>query len=135
MAYSVAKIKEEHCMKAKTKSTAKRLGGIAVAAALVMSAGATGIFASAENWVTDFDSREEMWDAAEALNEEIVGEGTVLLKNDGTLPVKPGAKVSVLGVAQDNLVESSGTITDSLRNAGYDVNPTLENFYAADSSA
>lgn len=122
-------------MKAKTKSTARRLGGIAVAVALTMSLGATSLVASAENWVTDFDSREEAWNAAEELNKEIAGEGMVLLKNDGTLPVEKGARVSVLGVAQDNIVETSGSVTESLKNAGYKVNPTLENFYANDSSA
>ena len=64
-------------MKAKTKSTARRLGGIAVAVALTMSLGATSLVASAENWVTDFDSREEAWNAAEELNKEIAGEGMV----------------------------------------------------------
>ena len=131
----MAKNKEEFCMKAKTKSTARRLGGIAVAVALTMSLGATSLVASAENWVTDFDSREEAWNAAEELNKEIAGEGMVLLKNDGTLPVEKGARVSVLGVAQDNIVETSGSVTESLKNAGYKVNPTLENFYANDSSA
>ena len=76
------------------------------------------------------------------LNEEIVGEGVVLLKNnENGLPVsKENAKISVFGKNSANIVlggsgsgggNSAGSISlyDGLRNAGFQLNPTLTEFY------
>ena len=86
------------------------------------------------------DSKADALAAANALNEELCEEGFVLLKNDGALPLKAGAKVSVFGMnsidpvyggsgssAKDN---SSGVdVYKSLSNAGIAYNPDLKSFY------
>ena len=48
---------------------------------------------------SEFSSLDEVFEAAKKLNGEVVAEGTVLLKNNGTLPLDPRTdKISVLGV-------------------------------------
>ncbi|MBR1813815.1 MAG: glycoside hydrolase family 3 protein [Lachnospiraceae bacterium] len=86
-------------------------------------------------------SKEEALKAANLLNEEIAGEGFVLLKNEqNALPLAKGAKVSVFGKNSVNIVYggsgSSARSTDdtvdlyaALSNAGFEVNPTLRSFY------
>ena len=100
-------------------------------------------------YYSDYDSMEDAKTAAEKLTEEIASEGDVLLKNkNGALPLKSDAKVSVFGVTSDNLVgasDSAGafssgstssqeTVADALKEAGFDVNPTLQSFYAQNTS-
>ena len=92
---------------------------------------------------------DEAVKAAEELNLQLSEEGNVLLKNDGTLPLDGGERVSIFGVKQDNLLgaasgsafagaestsDGSVSIAKSLEKAGFKVNPTLVNFYAADNS-
>lgn len=112
---------------------------------------------SAEDYMyftTDKTNKDQSLAAANALVEEICEEGTILLKNqNGALPLvtpetdnaaleKASArpKVSVFGKNSVNLVlggsGSSSTdhsrakdIYDSLEEAGYEVNPTLKDFY------
>ncbi len=90
---------------------------------------------------SEFSSLEDVFDAAKELNGEIVAEGTVLMKNDGTLPLNPKINtISVLGVRSGDLREGvDGTVVEpnavssmatGLRNAGFKVNPTLEKWYA-----
>lgn len=78
--------------------------------------------------------------AANALNEELCEEGFVLLKNDDSLPLAKGAKVSVFGMNSIDLVyggsgSSAKDNTDgvdiykSLENAGFEVNAKLKSFY------
>lgn len=80
-----------------------------------------------------------------ALVEQIAEEGIVLLKNNGTLPLEGGRKVTVLGKASTALVYggSSGNATignlgnnsinlslkQGLENAGFAVNPSVWSFY------
>ncbi len=77
---------------------------------------------------------------ANAVNERVGEEGMVLLKNDGALPLRSGAKVSVYGMNQNNIVYSgSGSsskssdknidLFKSLDNASISYNPTLKSFY------
>ena len=54
-------------------------------------------------YTTEYDSKEEVFAAANALNEEICEGGTVLLKNDGVLPMA-GGKVTVFGKNSVDLV-------------------------------
>lgn len=81
------------------------------------------------------------------LNEEIAYEGFVLLKNtDNALPLRgQNVKISVFGKNSVNLVyggSGSGggnaannmSLYTALRNAGFDVNPTLESFYNSSES-
>lgn len=79
------------------------------------------------------------------LIERLTNEGTVLLKNDKTLPLATGKKVTLLGKASAALVYggSSGnaaignmgnenvnlTLKKGLESAGFQVNPSMWNFY------
>ena len=83
---------------------------------------------------------------ARKLNEEIVGEGVVLLKNkDGALPLPSGAKISVFGKNSANIVlggsgsgggnsANSVSLYDGLKHAGFDLNPELIKFYEGSGS-
>jgi len=85
--------------------------------------------------------KQDSLSAAKELNELIVEEGIVLLKNEQkALPLSKSAKVSVFGKNSVNLVlggsgSSAGSdggatvLYDSLKNAGFTVNPTLRAFY------
>lgn len=109
---------------------------------------------------TDFKTKEEALSASNALVEEICEEGFILLKNiNNALPLAtpstdsvslPKAasspKISVFGKNSVNLVlggsGSSSTdhsrakdIYDSLESAGYEVNPTLKDFYQQNSQS
>ncbi len=95
----------------------------------------------------------EALEAANALNEEIVGEGMVLLKNrNGALPLEKGAKITVLGKnASDPIYGGGGSASgadgsgqggvkyydlyDSLENAGFAVNPVTRAFYEDDAAS
>ena len=79
--------------------------------------------------------------ASEALTEEIAGEGMVLLKNDGSLPIETG-KLNVFGWSSTNPVyggTGSGSVDASqavsllqgLKDAGFETNKTLSDFYVA----
>lgn len=83
---------------------------------------------------TDYTSAEEAQKAAADLNTELAREGQVLLKNDGTLPLTGKEYVSVFGVRSDSLTGGTGTVGDGLAQAGFKVNPTLEEFYAGNSN-
>lgn len=87
---------------------------------------------------------------ANRLNEEIVGEGVVLLKNKGekdnrALPLAKGAKISVFGKNSANIVlggsgsgggnsKNSVSLYDGLRNAKFELNPELVKFYEGSAS-
>ena len=80
-----------------------------------------------------------------ALIEEIVGEGIVLLKNEGILPLSEGAKITTLGKASTALVyggssgnaaignpgnsEINWTLKRGLEYAGFQVNPSVTAYY------
>lgn len=83
------------------------------------------------------DSTEEAINAtAEAVSRKIIEEGTVLLKNDGALPVAKGSKVSVFGVSSafwmtGEKIEGKGNsaLTSALSDAGLEINTTLRSMY------
>ncbi len=90
---------------------------------------------------SDYDSIEEVFQAATDLNGQVVAEGTVMMKNDGTLPLDPAQeRLSVFGVRSGDLQEGvNGAVmgenavastATGLRNAGFTVNPVLEEWYA-----
>lgn len=93
----------------------------------------------------DYDSKSDVLAAANDFNVSIAEEGTILLKNDASLPLAQGAGISVFGKNSVKLVlggSGSGnvsgaeakTIYDSLDAAGFKVNPTLKSFYQGSES-
>ena len=89
-----------------------------------------------EYYPLDYEDTVAVQDAANALVEEIEGEGIVLLKNNGALPLSAPAKVTLLGRGSaDPVYGGSGsgsvdlsTVTDlrtGLERAGYEINPTV----------
>ena len=140
------------------KSNKKGLGSpkflavsvLAVASAMVLGAAMkpNALHAYNENlqyggkFFTEFQTAEQAFNAAHEQAGRIVAEGTVLFKNDGTLPLNPREdKVTVLGVMSGSLAEGvDGTLVQpnapdpmaaGLRNAGFQVNPVMEDFYAS----
>ena len=88
----------------------------------------------------DIKNKADALENANQVNEKIGEEGFVLLKNDGSLPLKKNAKVSVFGMNQTNMVysgsgsssKSNGDGIDlfkSLDNAGIEYNLDLKNQY------
>ena len=127
----------------------KKLIWPAIAAGLILTAcqagGATlekaGRF---DKFVADYgNSADSAYrDAAKELNAEIAREGFVLLKNDGSLPFQGVSKISVFGKSSTDLLYNGGgsgaggpdrnrniDLQGSLEKAGYQLNPTLTNFY------
>jgi beta-glucosidase len=101
---------------------------------------ADGSEESAEYFTSDFASDEERQAYLADVGTRISAEGITLLDNDGALPLASGARISVFG--QDAVdpvyggggagsVDASSAITleASLADAGFEVNPTLWDFY------
>ena len=122
------------------------LSSICITTALgVVPVSATNFYASEEpmwgNYFnSDYETRAEVIQANRDLNEVIEGEGLVLLKNDGSLPIGGELKVSVFGKSSVNMFahgNGSGAggnapVTDliqALNQEGFKVNSTLVNFY------
>ena len=101
----------------------------------LLFAGAASTSSPKAMYFNDFNSREECLEAAGALNREIAEEGITLLKNDGSLPFRGNEYVSVFGVRSDSLTGGSASVQESLKAAGFHVNPTLTTFYEEDSSS
>lgn len=97
---------------------------------------------SAQYYTPDkgIDSKADALAYADSVNEELCEEGFVLLKNDDSLPLAAGAKVSVFGINSSDLVyggsgsaakdNSDGVdLYKSLENAGLSYSKKLKNFY------
>lgn len=67
---------------------------------------------------TDFSSIQEVADASAKVANQISAEGTVLLKNDGALPLTGEMKVSLFGTSNDKLNQ----MASGLENQGFGVN-------------
>ncbi len=89
------------------------------------------------------ETKQDVYKAAQEFNKSLEEEGAVLLKNDGTLPLEKGAKISVFGKNSVNLVysgsgssASSGNDTVDLYGglSDFEVNPTLKSFYESSAS-
>lgn len=99
---------------------------------------------------SDYDSKEKVLEAGNRLNEEIEGEGSVLLLNENvkgkkSLPLSKNSKISVFGKNSANLVltgsgsgssgsEGSVGLYKALEDSGFELNPTLKDFYESDAS-
>lgn len=98
-------------------------------------------------YTPDYASKEEAFQAGDDLTEEICEEGFTLLKNeDNALPLGEGARISVFGKSStemlyglsSNYVHLRGsmvTLQQSLQSAGFQLNPTLINFYNSDTES
>jgi beta-glucosidase len=104
-------------------------------------------------YYADFEDMTQAKQGAGEVNADICREGNTVLKNDGTLPLAAGSRVSIFGVAQKSPVGvSSGmggtsstdddpnadypkTPAAALENAGYVVNPVLLSFYSHSSTS
>lgn len=96
-------------------------------------------------YTSDYDSKSAVLAAANDFNVSLAEEGSVLLKNDASLPLAQGAGISVFGKNSVKLVlggSGSGnvggaeakTLYDSLEAAGFEVSPTLKSFYLGSES-
>ncbi len=94
-------------------------------------------------YTSDYDTKGEVLAAANSLNERIVGEGTILLKNkENALPLREGANITVFGRNSVNIVlggsgsnkgDTSGAVSDvtaALRGSGFNCNTILHDYYA-----
>ena len=103
-----------------------------------MTAVVSTVSASAEKplYTTEYNTMAEAKTAAERLTEEIVAEGAALLKNqNNALPISGRSWISVFGVTEQGL-EGNGfsdnldvTLSGALADSGFNVNPTLRNYY------
>ena len=111
------------------------IGGAAVLGGS-FSADAQSMSENGGKYYTDYDSYDEAKKAAEELNIELNAEGSVLLKNDGTLPLKGDETVSVFGSIENNLQNNtnvSDSVSTAFEKAGYKTNQVLADFYRAES--
>ena len=119
------------------KTKLYRLLSIVLAMAMLVSLGVSHAD-DAGKYYPSFTNMTDAKAAAVALTTELAAEGDVLLKNDGALPLRRGAWVSVFGVTSDSLTgasdsagawsgssEGGDTLAAALESAGYKVNPTL----------
>ena len=89
----------------------------------------------------EFHTEEERLAEEAKLNRQIEGEGIVLLQNNNhALPLSSGNKISVFGVASRDFiyggtgsgtidVSSAPTFQQAMESGGFEVNPTLVDFY------
>lgn len=94
-----------------------------------------------EHFVSDYATEEDRQKALSEMGSDILREGATLLKNDNdVLPLDKKAKISVFG--QDSVdpvyggggagsidVAKASSLVGAFKDAGFDVNPTLTDFY------
>lgn len=89
---------------------------------------------------SDYASQEELEKAGADVAERVHEEGSVLLKNNGVLPLSASAKVSTLSHSSIDFVtcgtgaadidtSEAPTLKEALGSRGFTVNPTLWDFY------
>ena len=100
------------------------------------------------NFIGEFLDKNTYLQYGLAVNGQLADEGFVLLKNDGTLPLEEGAKISVVGKNAFKLAKGGGgsgdatvsggvteqTMKSSLTAAGFELNPNTEAFYTSSKS-
>ena len=93
-----------------------------------------------EYFKSEYDSQEELEAAGADVAERVHEEGSVLLKNNGVLPLDSSAKVSTLSHSSIDFVtcgtgaadidtSEAPTLKEALESRGFTVNPTLWDFY------
>ena len=89
---------------------------------------------------SDFATAQERLDKGYDLVKQVEGEGAALLKNNGALPLKKGANVSLFSTSSVNLVyggtgsanvdaSKADTLKSAMEKAGFGVNEKLWDFY------
>ncbi|MBR1813808.1 MAG: glycoside hydrolase family 3 C-terminal domain-containing protein [Lachnospiraceae bacterium] len=113
------------------KQMKKALSALAVVTALSMTVSSLSMAFNEDGskYYADYPSMQEAQAAAADLGKELGEEGTVLLKNNGALPLDGNEWVSVLGVSSDKVEGGSTTVAASLEAAGFHVNPELKSYY------
>ncbi|MCQ2799088.1 MAG: glycoside hydrolase family 3 C-terminal domain-containing protein, partial [Bacilli bacterium] len=100
-------------------------------------------------YIGEYGTKAAYVEHATKVNGQMADEGFVLLKNDGTLPLAKGSKISVCGKSSTNLARggagSGAGSTDrdvkaidlqqSLKDAGFEINPKLTDFYGDSSKS
>ena len=96
----------------------------------------------AQYFTSDFDSVEEVEANGRRVAEQVADEGVVLLKNkDNTLPLSAGEKISTFSHSSTDIAtcgtgsadidtSKAPTLRAALEGVGFEVNPTLWDFYA-----
>ncbi|MBE5956402.1 MAG: glycosyl hydrolase [Lachnospiraceae bacterium] len=93
-----------------------------------------------EYFKSDYASEDELKEAGADVAERLHEEGSVLLKNNGVLPLKAGAKISTLAHSSVDFVtcgtgaadidtSEAPSLKETLESRGFLVNPTLWDFY------
>ena len=97
--------------------------------------------------ISNYENTNQYKVLAEKVATQIADEGTVLLKNDGFLPMKGNEKISVFGKSSVNMSRFAGSaiggtvllksidLYSSLENAGFKTNQTLRDFYKNDTKS
>ncbi len=113
----------------------------AMLCSVVPASGETQVY-----YTSDYASKAEALQAGLALNVEIAQEGMILFKNNGALPLAKGAKVSLFGYAAYNpnagasmnggdasagAAIAQANVVSSMKDAGFELNPALEETYTA----
>ena len=112
----------------------------AMALPLCLSNKATGLSAQ---FIGETNAQKDYIAYASKIGAQLADEGFVLLKNDGSLPLDKGAKVSIVGKNSNSIGRGgggsgSGSVSSgvdafdyvsSLKTAGFEVNETATNFY------
>ena len=108
----------------------KRVLALTIALMLALTSSALAFNQDGGKYYADFSSMAQAQAEAAKLGEELGEEGTVLLKNNGSLPLTGKEWVTVLGVSSDSVEGGSTTVAASLEAAGFRVNPEMVSYYA-----
>ncbi len=124
------------------------LAGMVLPLALALGMQGKDAVKASAAFIGEFNDRTSYIEHATKVNGQLADEGFVLLKNDGTLPLAKGSKVSIVGKSSINLarggagsgagsVSSGVTSVDlqkSLTDSGFEVNPSTTSFYNSSAS-
>lgn len=91
-------------------------------------------------YTSDYTTTDELVQAHKDLNEQLSEEGSVLLKNNGTLPLAAGGSVTLFGTTSHYPYyggqmggkvneEQAISLEQALQDAGYEVNPVMIDVY------
>lgn len=100
----------------------------------------TGEVGDSEYFKSDYASREELVAHQAEVSRQIVGEGAVLMMNEGGLPLAEGAKITLLGTGTTQFQYGGGgsgaidttkvvSLKDAFEAEGFSVNPTVWDAY------